>query len=84
MPAQSQLHSSDQGLPPADRGGADGPTGIAAVVPALVLLVVVLAIMATIVLFDAMWATAVGVLATVCMAVFLMFWMNHLLSGHGG
>jgi hypothetical protein len=81
MPAQS--HPSDQGSPRADRGGPDGPTGIAAVVPALTLLVVILAIMATVVLFSAMWATAVGVLATVCMAVFLMFWMNHLLSGHG-
>ena len=46
--------------------------------PMIILLVVILAIMATVVLFDAIWASAIAVLGTACMVAFVMLWVHHL------
>jgi uncharacterized membrane protein YdjX (TVP38/TMEM64 family) len=46
--------------------------------PMVLLLVVILAIMATVVLFGAIWASAVAVLGTACTAAFVMLWVHDL------
>jgi hypothetical protein len=62
-------------------GGAEGPTGFAAIVPAVVMVLVVLAIIATVVLAGAMWGTAVAVLVTLAMAGYVMRYMSRLTDG---
>jgi hypothetical protein len=71
--AHSPDHSSPGNVP-----GAEGPTGFAAIIPAMVMVLVVLAIIATVVLAGAMWGTAVAVLVTVSMAWYVMRYMGRL------
>lgn len=74
-----QLHSPSPGLASMrGRRAPGGPTGPAAVMPMVLLLVVILAIMATVVLFGAIWASAVAVLGTACTAAFVMLWVHDL------
>lgn len=73
----THAHSPDHS-PAGNMPGTEGPTGFAAIVPAMVMVLVVLAIIATVVLAGAMWGTAVAVLATVSMAWVVMRYMGRL------
>ncbi|MGA2455373.1 MAG: hypothetical protein ABSG93_17830 [Solirubrobacteraceae bacterium] len=73
----SHSHSPERGLP-FDQQEPDGPTGISAIVPPFAMLIVILAIVALVVLFHAIWATAIAAFATACMAAYVMVWMDHL------
>jgi hypothetical protein len=76
MSAHAQV--PDDFSPRADQG-IEGPSGFAAIVPSIALLVGVLAIIAVVVLGGAIWATVV---AAVAMAGFVMSWVSRLTAGH--
>jgi VIT1/CCC1 family predicted Fe2+/Mn2+ transporter len=79
MSAHAQV--PDDFSPRADQG-IEGPSGFAAIVPSIALLVGVLAIIAVVVLGGAIWATVVAAVATVAMAGFVMSWVSRLTAGH--